>query len=1020
MKKRIFFILIFSIVFLLSGLLSAQELVEDNPGIETSIVLLTLFDSNEERVYEEDDFFEIFYFSDQDYVLIPTNLIAPYLEVDINFNRELSLLTMEKGDREIQIDLNEKEYLEHQEWNDKPPVISGGEFYLAAEVFEYLTDYKISWNNARQELYIEGEFIEESSQEDTTDQEDTADQETEEKAYRQEEILGDERPFFQLSSVHYRMELNLEDRVFGNLNKMINGDLNFYGRVGDWAYYLNNDLSYNLDNEEIDYNLERIKLKYQENNILVIAGDHNIKLTDTMNTNKMQGIYFSMPDSLAYKLIPYTDLKIEAAEGDQLNLFVNGNLIKKQNIKDDREFTFKNIELRSRYLNKIEVIKINSDGEEERTVRYLAGSSDILRPQVREVELMAGRYSDGSYSEEDWTGYFGALKSSYAVTENISAHLETAIYNQSLNPESSFEDEILSSIIGLSLRASDSAVINLDWLIAGEFDNLETGAQAELIYSFLRGYIRGIYLYIPPETAEYMEKDEGEDKSISFRLDLSNDISLNPTVGQRNTLEDRIDETNYYNFKIIYNPGWRNYNALSLNYEDNRADYYFSDQNDQIFTFIGDRIRKGVRLENDIYGDTFRVSSDLAYYDNDLKIADFRSDNYQDYEAELDLYKRVGSNLLLSLNYDGEQRRDNNGLRYYDRNYNGQLRFSTTNRTSLTLGSSRREEESENRIEEESFLRLNYNFNREFSLTGELTDYHSEFARDYRSLNLSGNYYFGDNPGYLRLFAEYIVPDEGDPGTSFGATYDIVRDDESQIKIELRREYAESINENDYENFASISYSHAISFMGDQQKKTRFTDFEPRPIVAGYAYLDENYNGKMDEGEKKLADIPMRLGSMMTFTDENGFFIFKPYFRDVYQLNFDYSNLTADYTPVTDSIMVRVKDNQNISQNFGVTINGTVSGRIFIDKNANGKKDENEDYLTWVGMEIEGLNKKDYTDKRGEFYFQNVPLGEHTLVVLKESLPSGTKPLNGYSQDINITEDKLDHQGIEIPIVYGD
>ena len=71
-------------------------------------------------------------------------------------------------------------------------------------------------------------------------------------------------------------------------------------------------------------------------------------------------------------------------------------------------------------------------------------------------------------------------------------------------------------------------------------------------------------------------------------------------------------------------------------------------------------------------------------------------------------------------------------------------------------------------------------------------------------------------------------------------------------------------------------------------------------------------------------------------------------------------------------------------------------------------------------MELEGLNKKDYTNQRGEFYFQNVPLGNHQLVILKESLPKGTKPLNDYRQDIFITEDKLDHQDIDIPIVYGD
>lgn len=163
----------------------------------------------------------------------------------------------------------------------------------------------------------------------------------------------------------------------------------------------------------------------------------------------------------------------------------------------------------------------------------------------------------------------------------------------------------------------------------------------------------------------------------------------------------------------------------------------------------------------------------------------------------------------------------------------------------------------------------------------------------------------------------------------------------------------------------------------------------------------------------------MRLEGMTTLTDENGFFIFKPYFNDVYFLNFDYRNLIADYTPVTKEILVRVKDNQNVIQNFALTINGSISGNVYLDKNANGNKEENEEYLIWAGLSVENLNKKDYTDQRGEFYFENIPLGYHKLLLLEESLPKGTRSLNGYKQDIFITEDQLDHHDIDIPIVYG-
>jgi hypothetical protein len=191
-------------------------------------------------------------------------------------------------------------------------------------------------------------------------------------------------------------------------------------------------------------------------------------------------------------------------------------------------------------------------------------------------------------------------------------------------------------------------------------------------------------------------------------------------------------------------------------------------------------------------------------------------------------------------------------------------------------------------------------------------------------------------------------------------------------------------------------------------------------MVTGYVFLDENYNGQMDDNERRLPDMPMRLGSLRTRTNKEGFYIFKPYFNDIYLLDFDYNNLTADYTPVTENVFVKVRYNQNIHQNYGVTINGSISGRVYLDKNADGQKNENEEYLDWVGLSIKRLNKKDYTDGRGKYYFENIPLGNHQLEILKDSLPAGLISRNGYQFEIFITEDNLDYRELDIALIYGD
>src|SRR6056297_3228128 len=106
MRKVLFLFLVIMLISLIP--VNAQDIKEDKPEIETNIVLLTLFDINKEQVYKKDDFFELFYFTEEDYVLLPANLITPYLEVELNFNRELSLLTLYKDDREVKVDLKDR------------------------------------------------------------------------------------------------------------------------------------------------------------------------------------------------------------------------------------------------------------------------------------------------------------------------------------------------------------------------------------------------------------------------------------------------------------------------------------------------------------------------------------------------------------------------------------------------------------------------------------------------------------------------------------------------------------------------------------------------------------------------------------------------------------------------------------------------------------------------------------------------------------------------------------------------
>ncbi len=100
-------------------------------------------------------------------------------------------------------------------------------------------------------------------------------------------------------------------------------------------------------------------------------------------------------------------------------------------------------------------------------------------------------------------------------------------------------------------------------------------------------------------------------------------------------------------------------------------------------------------------------------------------------------------------------------------------------------------------------------------------------------------------------------------------------------------------------------------------------------------------------------------------------------------------------------------------------MDGTVSGRIYLDRDATGTRDSGDEPVAWVGLEIVELDKRVYTRNDGTFYFEGIPLGDYTLKVLTETLPGGQR-INGPTQfEFRINQDNLNVREIEFPVIYG-
>ena len=270
--KPIFFLIIAVFV-----IMNFSITIFANDDYYISIILLTI--KAEDNIIEQDDFFKII---DHDqYILIPLSALSSYLEIKIDYKRENEELLVynPQKDEIVVVDFKENKYPDFPEWNDEPPLMLEGDFFVSIKLIEYLIDADLEWSSLKQELILDfADYIDKAEQ----------DQETKIKNRPKKKIIKPEitGPNFSLGSLHYNTELNysIED-----LKKIETGDLksnnNFYlhGRAGDWALSSGINLIYNFQEENYRLNYPLIRAINKENNRFIILGDSGIDFENTVD-----------------------------------------------------------------------------------------------------------------------------------------------------------------------------------------------------------------------------------------------------------------------------------------------------------------------------------------------------------------------------------------------------------------------------------------------------------------------------------------------------------------------------------------------------------------------------------------------------------------------------------------------------------------------------------------------------------------------------------------------------------------
>ena len=219
---------------------------------------------------------------------------------------------------------------------------------------------------------------------------------------------------------------------------------------------------------------------------------------------------------------------------------------------------------------------------------------------------------------------------------------------------------------------------------------------------------------------------------------------------------------------------------------------------------------------------------------------------------------------------------------------------------------------------------------------------------------------------------------------SFGLTYNPVTDMSLFFDSRLRRVWPKS---------PDITAYYALDIrLGMRMVFGSGVHFDPYGKVYGYVFNDANSNGLREHGEEGIPNVKIKVGDKDVMTDNKGYFE-KGYSAKEVVVSPSGETIPAGFIFSTkDSLRVPISPTSGTQANFGVTAHSSVYGIVYVDKNSNAQPDQGDQFIAKIRVVLDGKEEQ-YTDNRGAYYFRNISVGKHTMIVDLDSLPIEFVPL---------------------------
>jgi SPOR domain len=185
--------------------------------------------------------------------------------------------------------------------------------------------------------------------------------------------------------------------------------------------------------------------------------------------------------------------------------------------------------------------------------------------------------------------------------------------------------------------------------------------------------------------------------------------------------------------------------------------------------------------------------------------------------------------------------------------------------------------------------------------------------------------------------------------------------------------------------------------------------------VKGMVFADWNGNGLQEPGENPVPGVPLRLDPVgATETGRNGEFVFRNVPDGLHEVGLDLGALPIDFeAPPIPRLQVTLSGHDTCQVAFGLIPLGAIRGRVVRDLNGNGTADSTEPPVDGAVVVLDG-GRRSERSKRGQFAFEAVPSGEHTITLLAESLPDGAMIAGEATRVAALERDRM---AIELPFL---